>query len=298
MGGRILVTGSSGYVGNRVLHALAAEGHPLRAMVRERSSASVPGGAEVVGADLTHPDELPMAVSEIDTVVHCAAITADLKEPYPGAYDAINRGGTSNLVKAAQQAGVKRMVVMSGLGTRPAKDGTYMATRWGMEEAVRRSGLSNVILRPSVLFGKNAAFVRGLAGLVRSAPVVPLVAGSLRFQPLWVEDLTRCLVRATNDASFDGRAIEVGGGEQLTMRQMLETIQQALGVAKRMVPVPVTIARFQAGLMERVMKRPPLTPAAAELFTFDNVTQLDSVDLNFGFAARAFRDHVAEHGLD
>ena len=64
-------------------------------------------------------------------MIHAAAITGNVKEPYRGAYDAINREGTENLMAAAQRAGVERLVVLSGLGTKPAPEGSYMATRHG-----------------------------------------------------------------------------------------------------------------------------------------------------------------------
>ena len=130
------VVGASGYVGSRLLTRLAAEGASVRAVARRKDSVTVPG-VDVVEADLTRPDSLPAALEGAEVVFHCAAITGDRKEPYRGAYDAVNRRGTENLVRAAEAAGCRRLVVMSGLGLRPAPAGTYMATRWGLEEAVR-----------------------------------------------------------------------------------------------------------------------------------------------------------------
>jgi NADH dehydrogenase len=293
----ILVTGASGFVGRHVLTKLAADGRPLRAMIRERSSARIPGGVEVVGADLTKADSLPEAVRGVRVIVHCAAITADQKEPRRGAYDAVNRVGTAHLVEAAREAGVRRLVVMSGLGTFEAPPGTYMATRWGLESAVRSCGIPYVILQPSVLFGDGAPFVTALARLAR-APMTPLLGGGLRFQPLWIEDLARCLVQAVDDGSLTGLSHPLGGADQLTMREIMETIGECLGRRPRLIPVPMALARVLARLMSAVLRRPPLTPAALELFGFDNVTDRDSVERRFGFEPRGFREYVKEHGLE
>ena len=293
----ILVTGASGFVGRHVLNRLAAEGRPVRAMIRERSSAHIPGGSEVVGADLTKPGTLWEAVRGIQTIVHCAAITADQKEPRRGAYEAINRRGTEHLVAAAREADVRRLVVMSGLGTTEAPPGTYMASRWGLESAVRSGGIPYVILQPSVLFGDRAPFVTALAGLVR-APVTPMLGGDVRFQPLWIDDLTRCLVQAVDDDSLTGRSYVLGGAEQLTMREILQTIGEALGKRPRLVPLPLGVARVQANLMSAMLRHPPLTPATLGLFEFDNVTDLDSVERSFGFKPRGFREYVREHGIE
>ncbi|HKF77334.1 MAG TPA: NAD(P)H-binding protein [Candidatus Dormibacteraeota bacterium] len=292
----ILVTGATGFVGGHLLPRL--QGERVRVLVRRAGACPAAGVEEAVG-DLTRPETLPPALSGVDTVVHAAAITANVKEPYRGAYDAINRRGTEHLVAAAKEAGAGRLVVMSGLGTKPAPAGTYMATRWGLEEAVRRSGIPYVILQPSVLFGDGAEFVAALARLVRGSPVVPVLGRpDARFQPFWIDDLTRCLAQAITDRSLDGRAIPLGGAEHVTMREILETIAAALGRRPRLVPLPLGVARVQAGVMSAVLPRPPLTPATLELFDFENATDLDACERAFGFRPRGFREHLLASGVE
>jgi NADH dehydrogenase len=202
-------------------------------------------------------------------------------------------------MSAAKGAGVKRLVVVSGLGCRQAPAGTYMATRWGMEEAVRGSGIPFVILQPSVLFGAGAPFVAALAGLARVLPVLPLVGGGrTRFQPLWIEDLVTCLVASKSSETPAGRALPLGGSEWATFKEVLQTICRAMSVRRLLVPLPMPIAQLQATLMNAVLRNPPLTPAALELFGFDNATDLDAVDKAFGFHPRGFREHLLAHGIN
>lgn len=294
----ILVTGASGFIGTHVVRRLVeTKAGPIRAMVRNRSKASALDGVDVVEADLTRPETLSPAVAGVSVVIHAAAITANLKEPYPGAYDAINRGGTENLVKAAAAARVTRIVVMSGLGTKPAPKGTYMATRWGLEEAVRKSGIPHVILQPSVLFGDGAEFIAALGRLARVSPVLPLLGGpNVRFQPLWVEDLVSCLVACVEGGPVN-TAVALGGSEYATFKEVMQTICTAMSVRRLMIPLPLPVARVQARLMAAVLRNPPLTPATLELFSFDNSTDLDAVDRHFGFHPRGFRDHLRAHGI-
>jgi NADH dehydrogenase len=294
----ILVTGATGFVGSRLLRRLAKTGiEPLRALTRKAGTA-VPGGVEPVLGDLTKPETLGAAVAGVTTVVHAAAITANLKEPFPGAYREINETGTYNLMKAAKEAGASRVVLMSGLSA-PAKEGSYMATRLGMEKAVRDSGLPYVILQPSVLFGDGAEFVAALSRLARVLPVLPLMGDpKLKFQPLWIEDLLRILEQSISADKHLGRAIPIGGPEQVTFREVLQTICEAMSVRRLLVPLPLPIVRIQARAMAALLPRPPLTPATLELFEFDNSTSLDAVPANFGFQPRGFREHLLMHGIN
>jgi uncharacterized protein YbjT (DUF2867 family) len=297
----ILVTGGTGFVGSHVLRRLS-ETEPrgsVRTLVRNRAKAIFPEGVSIVEGDITRPESLPAAVAGVDVIIHAAAITGDRKEPYRGAYDRTNRVGTENLMSAAKGAGVKRLVVVSGLGCRQAPAGTYMATRWGMEEAVRGSGIPFVILQPSVLFGAGAPFVAALAGLARVLPVLPLVGGGrTRFQPLWIEDLVTCLVASKSSETPAGRALPLGGSEWATFKEVLQTICRAMSVRRLLVPLPMPIAQLQATLMNAVLRNPPLTPAALELFGFDNAADLDAVDKAFGFHPRGFREHLLAHGIN
>jgi uncharacterized protein YbjT (DUF2867 family) len=294
----VLVAGANGFVGRHAVARLPAEGRTVRAMVRNSRRYSPPAGVEVSEADVTRPDSLRAALEGVDVLVHCAAITANLKEPYKGAYKDVNCSGTEQLMAAADGAGVKRVVLVSGLGTRPAPEGTYMATRWGMEEAVRVSGIPYVILQPSVQFGDGAEFVAALARLARYSPVVPLLGGGgLVFQPIWVEDVVTCIEKSIEADEVVGRAIAVGGSEKLTFKEVIQAICKALGKRRILAPLPLPIARAVAALMQ-VLPRPPLTPASMELFSFENATDIDAVDKNFGFHPRAFREHLKDHRVE
>ncbi len=294
----ILVTGAAGFVGSHVVRRLQSSGAEVRAMVRDRAKAPALEGVEIVVADLTKSQSLAAAVQGTKAIVHAAAITADRKEPYRGAYNHINEVGTANLVTAAKAAGVSRLVVMSGLGTKPAGAGTYMSTRWGLEEAVRKSGIPFVILQPSVLFGGQAEFIAALSRLIRVSPVVPLIGGGrVRFQPLWIEDLVDCLVKALDANHVTGKAIALGGSEHATFKEVIQVICEAMSVHRLLVPLPLGLARVQAAFMSSLLPHPPLTPAALELFGFDNATDLDAVDRSFGFRPRGFREHLRAHGI-
>ncbi len=299
----ILVTGAAGFSGSRIVARLVAQGARPRALVRSRESARsrLPNqGVEVIVADTTRPETLRPALSGVETVIHCAFITADRK-PGPGVnYYETNVTGTRNLVAAAKDTGVKRIVELGGLGTQPGRPGSYMETRYLADEAIKQSGLAWSILGPSIQFGKGAAFFQGLADLIRAVPVVTPVIGSgnQRFQPMWVEDVTTCLLKMAQEPwSYDGKVIEVGGPEIYTYNEILDMLMEALGKRRIKAPGPRPIAKLAATVMTAVLPNPPITPAAIELFDFENTATLDSVPYNFGFQPKSLRAWIAENGV-
>jgi NADH dehydrogenase len=286
-------------MGRHLIRRLVQESASLRCLVRDpaRAAALLPQVVEVVPINLLEFGKLADALPGASTVVHCAAVTADRKETFPGQYRRVNGEGTRNLVEAARWAGVKRIVLLNGLGTRPGKPGSYMRTRWEMSEAVRNSGLRWVALQPSILFGDQAPYQTAIARLVRVAPVMPVLGGHRRLQPLWVEDLVTCLARCARDAARDGRAIDLGGPEQVSFDEMVDLVMDAAGARRPKLPLPVLLARVPTAAFS-VLRHPPLTFAALELFDFDNTTDIDSVSKNFGFAPRSPREHFKAHRLD
>jgi NADH dehydrogenase len=297
--GTVLVTGASGYVGRRLVPALVAAGRPVRALVRSADRAVFPASVELVRGDVTEPASLPAACEGVATVVNLAAVTADRKAP-PGGYDAVNAVGAANLVDAAKSAGVERLVHIGGIDTSTGPAGPYLAGRRRGEQAVIDSGIPWAVLQPSIMFGgPDSAFVHAMAGLVRRAPIVPVPGdGRLLLQLVWVEDVARCLLALATDETKLGRRHPVGGPEELTYDEQLDVIGAALGKKHvRKAHIPLALMRVQASLLQ-VIPRPPLTPAALELFGSDNVAGLDSIPSGFGFQPRSFREHLADHGLN
>jgi len=254
---------------------------------------------EFVAGDTTQPTSLDAAVQGIDTIVHAAFLTADRKEKPISRYEETNVGGTANLVKAAKVAGVKRIVVLSGLGTKPDKAGSYMQGRYLAEQQVIDSGLDWTIIRPSVVFGKDAPFIKGLVDLIRSAPVLPLIGGGTTlFQPIYVEDVVTIILKVLAEPERTTRKIyTVGGPERYTFREIFDVLLKATGKKRPKVYAPTPLVAIGAAVMEAALPKPPLTKAAMTLFSFDNITDIDSVERDFGFQPQSFSHYLQERRI-
>lgn len=298
----ILITGATGYIGRHLVARLVSLGERPRCLVRDRQRATkvLPEDkVELVQGDTTIADTLGAAVSGIDTIIHASFLTADRKESPGNRYEETNIQGTANLINAAKAAGVKRMMEISGLGTKADKPGSYMQGRYLAEKMLIDSGLHWTIIRPSVLFGKDAPFIKGLVELIRTAPVVPLIGGGkTMFQPIYVEDVVTVIVKVLEEPQrTNGKIYTIGGPEQYSFKQVFDLLLKAMHTRRPKVYAPTPLVGVGAAVMEAVLPQPPLTKAAMALFSFDNVTDLNGVERDFGFVPLSFARYLEQSGV-
>ncbi len=256
----ILVTGASGFVGGHVVHALRAAGKDVRAFVRERRKVTrlETWGATLVEGDMTDPASVRAAVVGCDTVVHLVAIRQGRDEQFRR----IMVDGTRDLLGAASDAGVRRFVHMSALGTSEStKDLVpYYRAKWETEQLVEGSGIAYVIFRPSFVFGRDGGILPTFLKLARLTPVTPIIgSGRQRIQPIWVEDVAEYFVRATELEPATGRIFELGGPDVVTWNEFWERLKRVRRIRRPSVHVPVRLMRANALLTERLPGNIPLT---------------------------------------
>ena len=298
----LLVTGSTGYIGSHLVQRLVSQGERPRCLVRDPNSAAtlLPADkVDFVQGDTTQASLLEAAVQGVDTIVHAAFVTADHKALSSHYYEETNVHGTSNLITAAKNAGVQRIVEISGLGTKPDKPGSYMEGRYLAEKMLIDSGLAWTIIRPSVLFGKGASFITGLVDLLRTAPVAPLIGGGkTMFQPIYVEDVVTVIVKVLEDSTRTNKQIyTIGGPEYYSFSQIYDLLLKAMGIQRPKIYAPTPLVGIGAAVMEAVLPKPPLTKAAMALFSYDNITDLNSIEHDFGFTPLSFKQYLQEHGV-
>jgi NADH dehydrogenase len=277
---KVLVTGGTGFVGPKVVHALRAAGHDVRALVRDpRSGRTLEAwGCELAVGDVTDAASLRDAAAGVEGVVHLVAIIAGR----PEAFARVMEDGTRNLVDAARDAGVRRFVLMSALGvSEETKDLVpYYRGKWEMEQTVAGSGIEHVIFRPSFIFGKDGGVLPLFLRQVRWSPVVPVVgSGERRLQPIWVDD-----VGAYFAAAIDGPTgtFEIGGPDVVTWNELYERIRRTLGARRMTVHLPFGLLRPAAAVVEHLPRAPITRDQLTMLEAADNVCDVEPARRAFG----------------
>jgi uncharacterized protein YbjT (DUF2867 family) len=267
----ILVTGGTGFVGSKVVHALRTEERPVRVLARrpEKQERLRAWGCEVVLGDMTAPDSLRRATEGCDAIVHLAALPPFAS---PKAIERVMTQGTRDLVAAAKAANVDRFVLMSanGVSEETLNVAPYYRAKWEMEQEVKRSGLEHVVFRPSFVFGTDGGQLPQLIMLVRWSPVTPIL-GRHRMQPIWVDDVAAFFAKAFSTPAAVNRTFELGGPDRLTWEELHAEIRKVLGKRRVAFVMPPGLLRVGASVGRLL---PPLrgAPAAVEMLDFgDNV---------------------------
>jgi NADH dehydrogenase len=280
---RILITGGTGFIGPKIAHALRAAGKDVRALVRkpERAKSLETWGCELIEGDMTDSASLRRAAEGCDAIVHLVAIISGK----PGDFERIMEQGTRDLVAAAREAGTRRFVLMSALGTdEDTKDLVpYYHAKWDMEQTVKESGLSHVIFRPSFVFGRDGGALQIFVRQVRWSPITPIVGpGTARLQPIWVDDVAEYFARAVDFPQAADRTFELGGPDVVTWNELYERIRRTLGKRRATVHLPLGLVRAGAVLIERLPGAPITRDQLAMLEHGDNVVSSSEAIDTFG----------------
>lgn len=270
----IVVTGGSGYVGSHIVKRLVEMDRPVRALVRSRARAEAEGRLsglpiEMAEGDVTRPATLSPAMEGTTAVIHTVAIAI---EKGGRTYEEINYQGTVNVVEAAKAAGVRRFINLSQLGADSKLPYRFLASKGKAQEYVAVSGLDWTAFRPSTIWGPEDEFANAFARLVPFSPLIfPIVDPEARFEPVWIEDVATCVVKALDDPATIGEEYELGGPEVLTLEEIERRTLKAIGARRLMVPFPRPVLRFIVTLMEMLLPAPPVTRSLLELLAVRNV---------------------------
>ena len=274
---RILVTGATGFIGPHIVQGLVDAGHTVRALEREPGKSSALPSQESAQGDMTDPESLRRAVEGVDVVVHLVAMLTGKREDF----ERVMEQGTRDLVAAAKEAGVKRFVLMSALGTdeQTKELVPYYHAKWEMEQTVKASGLEYVIFRPSFVFGRGRAALLQFSQIAK-APVTPIIGpGTQRIQPIWVDDVAAYFVAGVERPEAANRTFELGGPDVVTWNEFWPLLKDALGVRRRSLHLPFGLMRAVAAVLEKLPSAPITRDQLAMLEAGDNiVTNSDAVD--------------------
>ena len=262
---RVLLTGATGLIGRAVLAGLYGEGHAVVAVARS-AAARLPEAVSCVTLDIAeaaNPADWLPHLAGIDAVVNCAGVLQDSPRDSTAG---VHTDGVAALFAACEQAGVRRVVQISAIGVDRGAATAFARTKLAGDQALMTCNLEWVILRPSVVVGRQAyggsALFRGLAAL----PIMPRVAGTGPLQVLQLDDLVRTVLFFLKPDAPIRIALEIAGPERLSLDEVLIAYRRWLGHGDaRFVTVPRWLGHTAFRLGDAIGLlgwRPPLRSTA------------------------------------
>lgn len=273
---RVCIIGGSGFIGRHLAQHLSQQGIqitiPTRRLARQQASLIVLPTVTLTQTRIDTQPALEHLIAGHDAVINLAGILHGSR----AAFDQTHTELSANLVAACRRNGIKRLLQVSALGCSAQSASHYQQSKAAGEQFVMRSDLDWTVLRPSVVFGRGDQFLTLFAQLCRILPVVPLAGANTQFQPVWVEDVARAIAQALHLPASIGQTLDLAGPQRYSLRQLVEYAGQISGHPRRVIPIPMAVARLQAGLMECL--------PGAPLMSRDNLRALQS-------------DNISHHGF-
>jgi NADH dehydrogenase len=246
MTGKIVtVFGGSGFVGRLVVRSLCKAGWRVRVAMRRphlggdlRMAGDV-GQVQLVQANVRNRPSIKRALEGAEAAVNLVGI---LVERGAQSFQGTQALGARNIAQLAAEAGVKRFVYMSSIGADKSSRSHYARTKAAAEASTLEFIPTATILRPSIVFGPEDGFFTRFAEMARMTPILPLIGGSTKFQPVYGGDVAAALAAALDRPEAQGKTYELGGPRVYTMKQLLEFITAEIDRPRMLLPIPITIA--------------------------------------------------------
>ena len=259
---RVLLLGATGLVGRRLAEVLGKAGHELVLGVRDRAKA--PDGAEVVEVDFARDhdaaDWLPR-LEGIDAVVNAVGILAEA----PGQdFESIHVRAPVALFEACSRRRVGRVVQVSAIGADAGAASGYHRSKRRADQALLASGVSAVVVQPSLVFSPEGAST-GLFAALAALPVVPVPGnGKQCVQPVHLDDVCAVL-RACLEHPAPPPRVEVAGPRPLELREYLLQLRSLMGLGGApVVPLPRPVVRL-GSRMGGLLPGPPVDPETLDM---------------------------------
>lgn len=266
----ILVAGGTGVLGTQVVRSLSARGLPVRVLTRDSTRARHLSGdhVEIVEGDVRDPSVVEKAMAEARTVISAIHGFVGTGASNPRTVD---MQGNAALIEAARRMGAERFVLLSIHGAAADHPIELFRMKYAAEQALQASGLTWTIIRPTAYMETWIKLIG--EPLVNTGKTRVFGNGSNPINFVSAHDVAQYVTCAATETTMRGERVAVGGPENLSMRQLAETIMRVTHIRGAISAVPLPMMRLMAVAMR------PVNPALARQIQAGVV--MDTTDMSF-----------------
>lgn len=306
---KVLVTGGTGFTGKALVHRLIEEGHQVVALDYKeglKTQEIRDWGADVVLGSVTDMDVVRRAVEGAEVVHHVAAAFREMDVP-ESYYHEVNVGGTRNVLQAALDAGVRKVIYCSTCGVHgnvdhpPAGEDApiqpadyYQRTKWEAEPVAREffeRGLKTTILRPAAIYGPGDPERFFLIFKRVAGGTFPMFGnGRTLYHPVYIDNLVDAFILAMEDGKGDGEAYLIADEQYLEIEDLVRRVGKALGVDVKIPHYPVWPVVVAGHIVEKACKpfgiKPPIFPRRVDWYRQNRAFKIEKAKRDLGYRPR------------
>ena len=286
---RVTVFGGTGFIGRRVARYLLESDIAVRVASRHPGRLE-DGGIEKIAANANDERSAEAAIAGADGVVNAISLYV---EHGRDTFHSVHVEAAAKIARAATQAGIGRLVHISGIGADTASPSPYIRSRGEGEAAVQTAFPGAVIVRPAVMFAADDAFLTTILRLLRSLPAYPIFGdGRTRLQPVHADDAAAAIAQILRQSQKPYPIYELAGPRVYSYEELLRTIARIAGLRPVLVRMPFALWDALAGLAE-MMPQPPLTRNQVELMQIDTTASENLPGFRaLGISPRSLEDEL------
>ena len=228
---KICVFGGTGFIGSYLAAMLAQEGHEIVVPTRNREQCKqdliVLPRLDLVQCDVLSAKSIDRVIEGCDVIVNLLGI---LNESGTRTFEAIHIEFNRKLAEALSRQGIKQVIYVSAINASSGAPSKYLRSK-GKAEAILKEmpgKARRTIIQPSVVFGRGDSFTSLFCRLVDLFPFLMIPCPDAKFQPIWVEDLSRLICLSVGNRDFFDKTFHAGGPEVMDLRSIVKTIAEAL----------------------------------------------------------------------
>lgn len=295
----VCIFGGGGFLGRYISQRLLANGARVR--IAERSVKNAMhikplgnlGQTQFASADVTKKESVERAVHGCDAVINLVGVFGSDMEK-------VNVEGARNVAEAAAASNCTALIQMSAIGADPESPSLYGRSKAGGEKATQEAFPSVTILRPSIVFGREDAFINRFAGMIQMLPIVPIIGSDTKFQPVFVGDVADAVALVlASVAKHAGKIFELGGPEVISMGDLNRRIAALASREREFIEVPDFAAKILA-----MLPGSPISTDQYRMLAVDNVVgskakglaDLSITPTSLDAVAAGWMERYAEHG--
>ncbi len=268
------IFGASGFIGRNLIRRLTEKDFRIVAATRSPylhgylKPLGNPGQIDLEKVNLFDEENLRTLIKNSDVVINLIGI---LYETRKQKFENIHVNFPDLLSKICSDLKIEKFIHISALGIDKNINSKYMQSKLMGEKKILNNFNNSTILRPSIVYGDGDNFFNQFASLAEFLPALPLIGGGqTKFQPIHVSDLCKAIVAIVNKEEIDQSIYELGGSQVYTFKEMMEILLKQIKKKRFLIPIPFSIAKFQAKILQ-LFPKPLLTTDQVEMLKYDNV---------------------------